>query len=341
MGERKREGAKPPAQGGGPGFRRGPGGMGRPIEKPKDFKGAIKKLAGYLGAERRTIIFAAILAAGSTLLGVTVPWVLMGATDEVMYGIARFYAGTGGIDLDAIRRIAFIILALISANMFLDFLQGYVMVGVSLRITFKLREQISEKIHRLPLKYFDRNTHGDVLSRITNDVDTISGTLGQGLVSALQSTIAVLGIVTMMLIINVPMTLAAMIVLPLSFVIVRAIIKRSQKYFKAQQENLGKLNGHIEEMFTNHVIVKSFNGEESSVRKFDEHNQALYGASWRATFLSGLMMPIVGFISNIGYVVIVVLAASWWWAAACPWAAYRRSSSTCAGSACPCPTWPT
>ena len=292
-----------PQQGGGWGGRR----LGMPADKPKDFKGSLRKLLRYLGAERKIIFFTSMVAVTSTIMGVLGPRVLAGATDEIFDGIVRMAAGLGGINFILIRNIMFIMVGLHGMNMLLNFIQGYIMAGVSMRITYKLRFEISEKIHKLPFKYFDKNTHGDVLSRVTNDVDTLSNTLSQGLSQFLMSVTAVLGIVIMMLTISPLLTLAAMMILPLSGITIGFIVKRSQKYFKIQQETLGKLNGHIEEMFTNHVIVKSFNGEAASVENFDAHNKELYNAGWRANFLSGLMMPIIGFISNIGYVVIVVL----------------------------------
>ena len=281
--------------------------LGMPVDKPKDFKGSLVKLLKYLGAERKVIFFTSIVAITSTIMGVLGPRVLAGATDEIFDGIIRMTAGIGGINFILIRNIMFIMIGLHGMNMLLNFIQGYIMIGVSMRITYKLRFEISEKIHKLPLKYFDKNTHGDVLSRITNDVDTLSNTLSQGLSQFLMSVTAVLGIVIMMLTISPLLTLAAMMILPLSGITIGFVVKRSQKYFKIQQETLGKLNGHIEEMFTNHVIVKSFGGEAASVEAFDTHNKELYRSGWRANFLSGLMMPIIGFIANIGYVVIVVI----------------------------------
>ena len=300
MADKKRESRQ---QQSGPGFRR----LGMPVDKPKDFKGSLTKLLRYIGAERKIIFLTSIVAVASTVLGVLAPRVLGEATDEIFGGLVLMTAGIGGINFTVIRNIMFIMIGLHGMNMLFNFIQGYIMAGVSMRITYKLRFELSEKIHKLPLKYFDKNAHGDVLSRITNDVDTLSNTLSQGLSQFLMSLTAVLGIVIMMLTISPLLTLAAMIILPLSVITIGFIVKRSQKYFKIQQETLGKLNGHIEEMFTNHVIVKSFNGEAASVETFDTHNKELYGAGWKANFLSGLMMPIIGFIANIGYVVIVVI----------------------------------
>jgi len=274
-----------------------------PLEKAKDFKGAMQQLFSYLGAEKGILAVTAIIAVAATAMGVLAPRVLGMATDEIVFGFMR----QGDFDWDTIVRIMLIMLGLHSFNIALNYVQGYIMAGLSMRITYKLRTQISEKIHRLPIKFFDKNSHGDVLSRITNDVDTISNTLNSGLSQALMSAVQVTGIIVMMLTISPWLTLVAMAILPLSGICMGIIVKKSQKYFRAQQENLGKLNGHIEEMFTSHVIVKSFNGEKASVSEFDKHNKKLYGAGWKANFFSGMTMPIIGFISNIGYVAIVVI----------------------------------
>jgi len=287
-----------PQQGGGGGFGRRMG----VIEKPKDFKGAMRQLIKYVGAERKIIIFSSFIAVSATVMGVFAPYMLGRATNEIVYGIMGV-----GINFTTLRNILLIVMGLHGMNILLNFTQGYIMTGVSMRITYRLRNQISEKIHRLPLKFFDKNSHGDVLSRITNDVDNISNTLGGGLSSLLMSAAQIIGIIIMMLVISPLLTLAAMLILPLSGICMRFIVKNSQKYFKAQQATLGKLNGHIEEMFTSHAIVKSFDGEKASVEQFDVHDKDLYKNGWKAQFLSGLMMPIVGFIANVGYVVIVVI----------------------------------
>lgn len=283
---------------------------GMPAEKAKDFKGAMRQLAAYIGAEKAIIAVCAVIAIAANILGVLAPMVLGGATDEVIYGLRRMGEGTGGIDFGRIGTIMLVMIGLHGANILFNYLQGYIMAGVSMRITYRLRTQISNKIHKLPLKFFDKSSHGDVLSRITNDVDTISNTLNSGLSQALMSATSVVGIIVMMLVISPPLTLIAMLILPLSAVCMGVIVKKSQKHFKAQAANLGKLNGHIEEMFTSHAIVKSFNGEKSSIEAFDEHNKELYRAGWKANFLSGMMMPIIGFISNIGYVAIVVIGGA-------------------------------
>lgn len=295
--------------GGGVGFGRRPG-VGMPVEKAKDFCGAMRQLFKYLGAEKFTIGLTAIIAVAATVLGVLAPFMLGGATDEIFNGLMLMRQGEGGIDFSAVGIIMLQMIALHSTNIILNYVQGYIMASVSMRITYKLRTQLSEKIFRLPFKFFDKSSHGDVLSRITNDVDTLSNTLSSGLSQALMSAVQVLGIIIMMFTISPILTLVAMLILPLSGICLGIIVKKSQKYFKSQQESLGKLNGHIEEMFTNHAIVKSFSGEKVSVESFDVHNKELYHAGWKANFLSGMMMPTIGFISTLGYVVIVVIGGA-------------------------------
>ena len=286
------------------------GRRGMPTEKAKDFKGSMRNLVRYIGAEKIVILATAALAVFSTSMGVLAPRVLAMATDEIYEGMLLMRQNIGGIDFSRVGTILLVMMCLHGSNILFNYFQGYIMAGVSARITYKLRTEISHKIHRLPLKYFDKTPHGDVLSRITNDVDTLSNTLSQGMGQILMSAVQVLGIAVMMLTISPILTLVAMLLLPLSGICVSFIVKKSQKYFRTQQESLGKLNGHIEEMFTSHAIVKSFSGEKASIGAFDVHNNELYRVGWRANFLSGLMMPIIGFISNITYVAIVVIGGA-------------------------------
>jgi ATP-binding cassette subfamily B protein len=274
---------------------------GMPIEKAKDFKGSMRRLISYLGTEKYVISIIIFFAVAAVTMGVFGPRILGQATDTIFAGL------TTGIDFRRLGTFLGTYAAIQSVNISFNYGQSFIMAGVSTRITYRLRNQISEKIHRLPLQYFDKTPHGDVLSRITNDVDTISNTLSQGLVSMVSSVMAVLGIVVMMLTISPVLTLVAITILPMSGIIVSIIVKKSQKYFRQQAENLGKLNGHIEEMFTSHAIIKAFNGEEASVAAFDAHNQKLYRAGWKANFLSGIMWPIIAFVGNIGYVAVVVV----------------------------------
>jgi len=287
------------------GFGRRPG-MG-PVEKAKDFRGAYRELFKYLGAEKIVIGFTIVIALIATIMGGIAPRVLGGATDEIEQGFRRMLTDSGGINFDRVGMIMITMLILHGTNIIFNYTQGYIMNGVSIRVTYKLRAALSDKIHRLPLKYFDKNSHGDVLSRITNDIDTLTNTLNTGMSQLIMSMMSVIIIIIMMLTISPMLTLIAMCVMPLSAICMRFIVKRSQKYFKAQAETLGKLNGHIEEMLNNHVIIKSFGGERESIEGFDVHNKELYNAGWKATFLSGLMMPIIGFIANLGYVAVVVM----------------------------------
>jgi len=307
MSDNKKETKRQQTQGGiGFGMRRG----GMPVEKAKDFKGSMRRLITYLGAEKLVIVLIAIVAMISTVLFVIGPRILGEATDEVFSGLMLQIEGIGAIDFS---RVAFIMLTLVVIQVVsigFDYIAGFVMAGISARITYRLRTQMSEKIHKLPFKYFDKNTHGDILSRVSNDVDTISNTLNQGMGQMVMSFTQVVGIIVMMLFISPMLTLVAMLILPLSGVCMALIVKRSQKYFKIQQKSLGELNGHIEEMFTSHAVVKAFNGEKASVEAFDTHNKELYQAGWKANFLSGMMMPIIGFISNLGYVGIVVVGGA-------------------------------
>jgi len=288
--------------GGGFGFRRG---HGMPAEKAKDFKGSMRRLFRYLGAEKPVMALIAFVAIVSTILFVVGPYILGSATDEVFTGLR-----IGNIDFSRMARIMLLLITIQVVSIGFDYVAGFVMAGISARITYRLRNEMSDKIHKLPFKYFDKNTHGDVLSRISNDVDTITNTLNQGLGTMVMSITQVIGIIVMMMLISPWLTLVAMGILPLSAVAMGIIVKKSQKYFKIQQKSLGDLNGHIEEMFTSHPVVKAFNGEKASVEAFDTHNKELYQAGWKANFLSGMMMPIIGFISNLGYVGIVVVGGA-------------------------------
>jgi ATP-binding cassette subfamily B protein len=294
MNSKKQETRRP--QGGGWGRRHGV-----PIEKAKDFKGSMRRLISYLGAEKTVIFLISFLAVAATILSVLGPRILGHATDEIFNGF------TIGIDFGRVGQILMMFAGIQVVNILFNYLQAFTMAGVGARMTYKLRTEISEKIHRLPLQYFDKTPHGDVLSRITNDVDTLSNTLSSGLSSMIMSITAVLGIIVMMLLISPWLTLVAISILPLSGIIVGIIVKKSQKYFRAQAENLGKLNGHIEEMFTSHTVVKAFNGEKASIEAFNTHNEKLYNAGWKANFLSGIMWPIIAFVGNIGYVAVVVV----------------------------------
>ncbi len=300
----------PPKRGGGPMGMGGPmGGMG-PVEKAKDFKGAFAKLVNYMGKYTIAFVFVIIMATVSTVLAILGPKIMGNATDELFKGIMSKVANTGNIDFDKIAQIMLTLLMLYVISAVFLYVQGFIMSGITMKLTYRLRKNINDKIHTLPLGYFDKTTHGDVLSRITNDVDTISQTLSQNLTQIITSVTSVIGITVMMFTISWELTLAALCVLPLTAIFVLAIMKNSKKHFANQQKSLGEVNGHVEEMFGSHVIVKAFNGEEDSTEAFSKYNDSLYNAAWKANALSGLIMPITGFISNIGYVVICILGGS-------------------------------
>ena len=290
-------------------IRRGPQGF-KKNDKPKNFSRAIKQLITYLGKYKWVIVFVVILAAGSSGLGVLIPRLLGAATDEIFSGLMAMANQTGGINFAAIGSIMLQLIVILSVSILFNYSQGFIMAGVSMRVMYRMRNEISQKIHRLPLQYFDKNPPGDVLSRITNDTDTLSNTLNQGLTQLVMSFTAVIGIIIMMLTISPLLTLVSLLTLPLTFGVMTFMVKKSQKYFTTQQASLGKLNGHIEEMFNNHGIVKAFNGEKASAATFDIHNGELYRSNWKANFLSGLMMPMTMFISNLGYVAVVIIGGA-------------------------------
>ena len=290
----------------GPG-RRGPmrGGMG-PGEKAKDFKGTIRKLMGYLSRYRIALVFVVIFAIGSTIFNIVGPKVLGKATTEIYNGLISKVSGGSGIDFTKIGHIMIILLALYIASALFSFIQGYIMTGISQKLTYRLRKEISEKIDRLPMNYFDKMTHGEILSRITNDVDTLSQSLNQSATQLITSVTTIIGVLVMMLSISPLMTIIALLILPVSMLFISLIVKRSQKYFKNQQEYLGHVNGQVEEIYGGLNIVKAFNKEEDVIETFDRDNDMLYQSAWKSQFLSGIMMPIMSFVGNLGYVAVVI-----------------------------------
>lgn len=289
----------------------GPGGhMMMPGEKAGDFKGTMKKLLQLMATFKVQLAAVLVFAIGSTVFNIIGPKVLSTATTELFEGIAAKVAGTGGIDFDVVARILAITLTLYALSAFCSFLQGWMMTSVSQKTCYLLRRRISEKISRMPMGYFERTSTGDVLSRITNDVDTLGQSLNQGLTQLVTSSVTVVGVVIMMLTINVPMTLIALLVIPVSLVIVQAVVKRSQRYFRAQQKSLGEINSKVEETFSGHAIVRAFNKEESTLEDFRRTNDVLYESAWKSQFMSGLMMPIMTFVSNLGYVAVAVSGAA-------------------------------
>ena len=299
----------------GPGPRRGPGpggpghgpGMMMSGEKARDFKGTTRKLLEYMRPYWWTTILVLLFAIGSTVFTIVGPKLMGTATNKLVEGIMAKVARAGGIDFTAIGRILIWLAVLYGVSTLLGYIQGYLMSGVAMKISYNLRERIAAKIDRLPLKYFDRTTHGEVLSRVTNDVDTVSNTLNQSLSQIVSSVALLLGIVVMMLTISWLMTLAAVLVLPLSMMLIMLIVKQSQRFFKTQQAYLGHINGHVEEMYSGHLVMKAFNGEARSVAIFEELNRELYRSGWKSQFLSGLMMPLMGFVGNLGYVVVSLI----------------------------------
>ena len=289
-----------------PGFGPGPHGM-MPGDKAKDFKGTIGKLMSYLGRYKWTILIVWMLAIFSTVFSILGPRILGTATDELFTGLMAKLAGTGNINFDKIGAIIMNLMVLYIISALLSYLQGFEMSKVTANVTKKLRSDINGKIHKLPLKFFDTTTHGEVLSRITNDVDTINQSLNQSLTQIITSLTSLIGITVMMLSISWQLTLFALVMLPVTMFTVILVVKKSQKHFTDQQNFLGKVNGHVEEMFGSHTVVKSCNGEAKSEKTFVEYNDALYHSAWKANFLSGLLMPITNFVGNLSYVAVCML----------------------------------
>jgi ATP-binding cassette subfamily B protein len=286
----------------------GRGHMGATGEKARDFRGTMKKLVEYLSDYKTKIIIVMSFAVGSTIFMIVGPKILGKATTRLFEGVLGMVSGTGeGIDFEYIGEIILLTLGLYLVSTLFSYIQGWIMSGVSMDITYRFRKDISEKINRMPLRYFDKVSQGEVLSRITNDVDTVSQTLNQSMSQIITSVITVIGVLVMMISISWRMTLVALTIIPLSMVIVGVVIKQSQKYFKQQQDFLGHVNGHVEEMYGGHIVMKAFNGEEESVEKFDTFNETLFSSAWKSQFLSGLMMPIMSFVGNLGYVAVSIL----------------------------------
>lgn len=294
----------------GTGRRRGPmghGGHGMPGEKAKDFRGTMKKLMTYLGAYKLQLLLVGIFAVGSTVFNIVGPKILGRATTEIFNGLVGKISGGAGIDFEKIGRILLLLLALYACSALFSFIQGYIMTGVSQKLTYRMRKEISEKINRLPMNYFDKIPHGEILSRITNDVDTLSQSLNQSATQMITSVTTIIGVLIMMLSISPLMTLIALLILPVSVGMISVIVKKSQRYFKSQQEYLGHVNGQVEEIYGGHNIVKAFNKEEDVIASFDRDNDILYESAWKSQFLSGMMMPIMQFVGNLGYVAVVIL----------------------------------
>ncbi|MBZ0296518.1 MAG: ABC transporter ATP-binding protein/permease [Anaerolineae bacterium] len=291
--------------GGGP---MGGGPIGAPISKANDFRGTMKKLIAYLSRYRVVLIIVFIFAIASTIFSIVGPKILGEATTKVFEGVIAQIRGTGeGIDFESIGNIILLLVVLYIISAIFRFIQEYIMAGVAMRVTYQMRKEIAEKINRLPLRYFDGTTHGEVLSRITNDVDTISQSLNQSLGQIVTSITTLIGILIMMLSISIIMTVATVIVIPLSLGIIAVVVRKSQVYFKEQQVYLGHINGHVEETYSGHNVVQAFNGEERSIETFNGFNETLFDSAWKSQFLSGLLMPIMTFVGNLGYVIVSII----------------------------------
>ncbi|MBC5585319.1 ABC transporter ATP-binding protein [Eggerthella guodeyinii] len=284
----------------------GPGGGMMPGEKAKDFKGTLMKLLSFMGRFKVSIVIVLVFAIGSTVFTTVGPKVLSTATTELFNGIVAKIGGTGGINFDLIAQILLFTMGLYLLSAACSFVQGWIMSSISQRTCYELRKSIAEKIDRMPMGYFERTSTGDVLSRITNDVDTLGQSLNQGITQLITSTVTIIGVLIMMLSINPVMTLITVVILPLSLVLIMVVVKHSQKYFFAQQKTLGEINGLVEETFSGHAIVKAFNREDGTVDNFNATNARLYGSAWKSQFISGLMQPIMNFVGNLGYVVVAI-----------------------------------
>ena len=292
------------------GMRRGPMGHGRgrgPAEKAKDFKGTMAKLIRYLGSYRINIIIAFLFSIVSVALMVIGPKILGNATTELTNGFMAKISGTGGIDFGKIETILLQLIGLYLISTLCGFIQSWMMAGAAQKVAYQLRAEMAHKVDLLPFSYFDSQSHGEVLSRFSNDVDMIQQTMNQSLGQLISSFVQIIGYLVMMLSISFTMTLLALVVVPLSLILVTTVVKHSQKYFAAQQSSLGEVNGHIEEMYGAHMIMKAFNGEEKSVAEFEKLNDQLYDSAWKSQFLSGLMQPISTFVGNLGYVGVAIL----------------------------------
>jgi len=285
--------------------------MMMPGEKARDFKGTMRKLLQFLKPYRASILIVMVFAAFSTVFSIIGPKILGKATTRLFEGVLAQISGTGeGIDFVYIGNILLIMVGLYLLSSLFAYIQGWIMSGIAARITYRFRKDLAEKINRMPLKYFDGTNHGEVLSRVTNDVDTVSQTLNQSLSQILSNIVTVIGVLIMMISISWQMTLIALLTIPISLVITGLVIKNSQKFFKQQQEYLGHVNGHVEEMYGGHIVMKAFNGEAQSVVKFDNFNSTLYSSAWKSQFLSGLMMPVMGFVGNLSYVAVAILGGT-------------------------------
>lgn len=284
----------------------GPGRGMMPGEKPKDFKNSIGKLARYLGRYWYAIVAVMIFAAVSTVFSVAGPKVMARATNALVEGLGKKIAGTGSIDFTYIAKVLLFTLGLYICSAVFSFIQGMIMTGITQKTCYRMRKEISEKINRMPMKYFESRTYGEVLSRITNDVDTLGQSLNQSVTQIITSVATLVGTLVMMISISGIMTLISLVILPVSAILISFIIKHSQKYFRQQQEYLGHINGQVEEVYGGHLVVQAYNKQESTIKKFEDTNQILFQSAWKSQFLSGLMQPIMQFVGNLGYVGVAI-----------------------------------
>lgn len=284
----------------------GPHGGMAPGEKAKDFKGTMKKLMGYIGKYKIGVFAVLLFAVGSTVFNIIGPKVLSKATTELFEGLMRKVQGTGGIDFGKIGRVLILLLCLYLISALFSFVQGWIMTGITQKMCYRFRREISEKINRMPMKYFESRTVGEVLSRITNDVDTLGQSLNQSVTTLITSVTTIIGVAIMMLTISPLMTLIAVVMLPISGGLIALVMKKSQKFFFTQQEYLGKINGQVEETFSGQNVIKAFNREEAVLEDFKKDNDVLYQSAWKSQFLSGMMHPIMMLVGNLGYVAVAV-----------------------------------
>ena len=277
-----------------------------PGEKAKDLKGALGKILRYMGKYKIAVVFVMIIAACSTVFSVLGPKVLGKATTGLAEGLMAKVAGTGGIDFPYIGKVLLFVLGLYLVSSVLSFMQGWIMTGITQKICYRMRKEITEKINRMPMKYFESRTYGEVLSRITNDVDTLGMGLNQSVTQIITSTATIIGVLVMMLSISPLMTLIALVVLPVSGLCVSLVVKKSQKHFITQQEYLGHINGQVEESYGGHLVIKAYNKEDEMIARFNRTNDVLYTSAWKSQFLSGIMMPIMQFVGNLGYAAVAL-----------------------------------
>lgn len=284
-----------------------PKGPGATVERAENFKGTLDKILSYLKQYKLSIIFVILFAIGSTIFTIIGPKILGNITTEIFSGLMKKITNTGSINFNYIGKITLILVIIYVVSSIFSCLQGLIMSKVSNDISYKLRNDLSKKINKLPMKYFDSKTHGEILSIITNDIDTLSQSINQSITTIISGIATIVGVLIMMISINIPMTIATLLIIPICMVMVNGVVKKSQKYFTLQQDYLGHINGHVEEIYGGHDIVSSFNGEEKAIETFNELNETLYHSAWKSQFLSTTMHPIMSFIGNIGYVVISIL----------------------------------